>query len=289
MIPGDALPWGAALGGGVLLALLLGGAMGWLLVVARLLRRGRAWAWQVGLLQARHWREHDLLVLGLWVSTVLLLFALSGVYLRQRGMDQQMMQAVAAAQNTLLQGLVAVLLWWHMRRAGATLRTSFGIVPGHRTGGRSVLQRASCWYLLSLPLVFLAAYVSQALFAWQGQDALLQPALELFTHPDASAWFRWWLVGMAVVGAPVIEEAFFRGVLLPVLLRKYAVLPALLVSALFFALVHGHTLAILPLLVLGLGLGAAYLQTGNLLVPICMHAVFNAMNLLLLLAHASPV
>ena len=282
MMDADPVHYGAAVGGSLILVLLLAGIWGWFLVLLRIRRRGFVLPLQITQLQARHWTGHDLLVTGIWVSSALVLFAASGLYMRRVAVDAHIMHVVAALQNTVLQVLVMVLLYVQMRDAGANLETSFGISIRKGAAGTSVFRQAGRWYLLSLPLVFLAAFVSQVFFALQGHDRILQPALELFTAAATPSWFRWWIVGVAVVGAPVIEEAVFRGVLLPVLLRKYAVMPALLASALLFALVHGHALATFPLFVLGLGLGGAYLYTGNLLVPIYMHAFFNMVNLFML-------
>jgi membrane protease YdiL (CAAX protease family) len=49
----------------------------------------------------------------------------------------------------------------------------------------------------------------------------------------------------------------------------------LIVSAIF-ALSHAHLPSLVPLFALAIGLALAYELTGSLLVPIGMHALFNA-------------
>ncbi|MBI2438138.1 MAG: CPBP family intramembrane metalloprotease, partial [Lentisphaerae bacterium] len=91
------------------------------------------------------------------------------------------------------------------------------------------------------------------------------------------------LLGLAMIVAPVAEEALFRGMLLPLIMKRLGAGPAVLLSSALFALVHFHLPSFFPLFVLAAGLGLAYIYTGSLLVPIVMHALFNGMNLGLLL------
>jgi len=91
----------------------------------------------------------------------------------------------------------------------------------------------------------------------------------------------------AVVLAPVAEEFIFRGMLFPFI--KHLGFPRLAwfgVSGLF-ALIHMDAATFLPLFVLALALTWLYDLTGSLLAPIAAHALFNAVNLFLLLAQSS--
>ena len=91
------------------------------------------------------------------------------------------------------------------------------------------------------------------------------------------------LVLVAAGLAPLGEEALFRGLLLPALTRRVGLIGGVAISAALFALLHFNAFAFLPLFAFGLALGAAYWMTGSLLVPILMHAVFNAVNSTLLM------
>lgn len=84
----------------------------------------------------------------------------------------------------------------------------------------------------------------------------------------------------SVLIAPVCEELFFRGYL-PAALRAAESRFALLISALFFALVHGVNAAFLPMFLLGLLLGALVLRTDSLLTAVTMHAAYNLTVLVL--------
>ena len=54
--------------------------------------------------------------------------------------------------------------------------------------------------------------------------------------------------------------------------------PAVILTSVIFAAVHNPWPIKLPIFVLSLGLGYAYERTGNLWLPICMHAMFNGMQ-----------
>ena len=87
----------------------------------------------------------------------------------------------------------------------------------------------------------------------------------------------------AVVLAPVAEEFIFRGLLFPFIRQLgFPRLAWLGVSALF-ALIHWDAATFAPLFVLALALTWLYNQTGNLLAPITAHALFNAVNLAVIL------
>lgn len=87
------------------------------------------------------------------------------------------------------------------------------------------------------------------------------------------------LVGItAIVIAPLTEETIFRGFLYGVTKRFTDRWFAAVFTAVIFAVVHSHVGALLPIFVLGIGLALAYEVTGSLLVPVFMHALFNAYN-----------
>jgi len=132
-----------------------------------------------------------------------------------------------------------------------------------------------------LPVAWLLQSVSvQALtrIGWQ-------PETETAVTVLASAkgwWLRAYLGVFTVAIAPAAEEFIFRGMLYP--LVKQAGWPRLAwfgVSFLF-ALIHWDAAAFLPLFLLAVVLTWLYERTDSLLAPITGHALFNAVNLILL-------
>jgi membrane protease YdiL (CAAX protease family) len=83
-----------------------------------------------------------------------------------------------------------------------------------------------------------------------------------------------------VIGAPVVEELFFRGLLLRSLDRRFGTAAAVLGSALVFGLAHYELLQLPALILFGIVLAVLAERTGRLGPGIAAHAAFNAATVL---------
>jgi membrane protease YdiL (CAAX protease family) len=84
------------------------------------------------------------------------------------------------------------------------------------------------------------------------------------------------------VGAPLVEELFFRGLLLRSLARRFGPVVATLGSAVAFGLAHFELLQLAALILFGLVLALLAERTGRLGPGIVAHATFNAATVLTL-------
>ncbi len=89
------------------------------------------------------------------------------------------------------------------------------------------------------------------------------------------------LVGL---GAPIVEEIFFRGLLQPAAVRRFGPVGGVVLTALFFGAAHLEPLQFPALAVFGLVLGALAYRTGRLGPGIVAHVVFNGLTLIALAA-----
>ncbi|KAK7343716.1 hypothetical protein VNO77_12695 [Canavalia gladiata] len=78
------------------------------------------------------------------------------------------------------------------------------------------------------------------------------------------------------VCAPVWEEIVFRGFLLPSLTKYMPVWSAIVVSSVVFALAHFNIQRVLPLVFLGIVMGAVFVRSRNLLPSMLLHSLWNA-------------
>uniref|UniRef100_A0A5B6YR47 CAAX prenyl protease 2/Lysostaphin resistance protein A-like domain-containing protein n=1 Tax=Davidia involucrata TaxID=16924 RepID=A0A5B6YR47_DAVIN len=78
------------------------------------------------------------------------------------------------------------------------------------------------------------------------------------------------------VCAPVWEEIVFRGFLLPSLTKYMPVWCSILVSSVAFALAHFNMQRMLPLVFLGVVMGAVFARSRNLLASMLLHSLWNA-------------
>ena len=78
-----------------------------------------------------------------------------------------------------------------------------------------------------------------------------------------------------VIMVPIAEELLFRGIVLGELNLRYSPRVVVLVQAVLFAVFHMNPIQTLYTFIPGLLLGIAYYYTGNLVIPIIMHMIFN--------------
>lgn len=87
------------------------------------------------------------------------------------------------------------------------------------------------------------------------------------------------LVFIVVVGAPIVEELLYRGLLQGAFVRRVNEWLAVVAVAVWFALIHFRPVEYPGLLVIGLVLGSCALVTRRLGMGIVAHAAFNATGL----------
>lgn len=111
-------------------------------------------------------------------------------------------------------------------------------------------------------------------------DKIEQRARELIDAAHAG-----WIVVLAlvvVIGAPFVEELTYRGLLQGSLVRRIQPRLALLIVAIFFAVIHMSPVEIPGLFAFALVLGFMRERTGRLGMCMVTHAAFNATGLVLL-------
>lgn len=149
-----------------------------------------------------------------------------------------------------------------------------------RGGTRRVFHFSIRWYNASLILLGLVLMLAGSV--------VMEPILRLF--PDhyfeslnSAIGSGGWAILMTVLLAPLFEEMLFRGLILETAKQRWGTSVAILVSSLFFGLVHAPILPqMVNAFVMGVMLGYIYVLTDSLLSVIIIHAVNNALAFLFL-------
>lgn len=89
----------------------------------------------------------------------------------------------------------------------------------------------------------------------------------------------WAVMPLIVIGAPVGEEVFFRGLVLRRLRTSFGVFISATVSSAIFAGIHFNPSATPIYFLYGVLLALSYLKTRTLIAPIVAHATINAVGL----------
>lgn len=144
-------------------------------------------------------------------------------------------------------------------------------------GAGAVVVAVLCGALLALVIMQAIEFLPrQALNEIEAMESLIMP--------DTMAGMVAFAI-LAVVFAPLAEELYFRGVVLPVLARRLRFAAAAVISSAFFSVIHGHLFLLGgiggwalagAIFTVGLVLAGAARWSGALYAPVAMHAAYNA-------------
>ncbi|MBU3143213.1 CPBP family intramembrane glutamic endopeptidase [Clostridium sp. CF012] len=158
--------------------------------------------------------------------------------------------------------VIIILLKWYSK-------TDYQKTNKHSINGKKII----CVALIIIG--FRLAY-DNSLIYWVNKipmpDGINQAFEELAISPIV-------LILTVAVIAPIYEEVIFRGILLKGMASKIDPTLALIVSALFFALVHLNIPQGINAFLLGLIIGAIYLNTGSIYLCIFAHFVNNSVGI----------
>ncbi len=80
---------------------------------------------------------------------------------------------------------------------------------------------------------------------------------------------------------PIAEEIYYRGFALPAFAKRWGTAAGIIISALFFSLMHLSAVWFLEIALVGIGLAVIYYRTGSLLPGIVAHSFVNSARLLI--------
>lgn len=193
--------------------------------------------------------------------------------------------AVVAAFSSLVMQLSLIALFWQWRQLHR--RDDEGPLNTRNPGWGGVARAGIAGVLGAYPVILGVA------LGWQQILTLLQSyglpismdeqlAVELFRETEQR-----WVLGIlgfaAIILAPIGEELVFRAGLYRFLLGHMPKAVAMILAGSIFGFMHLNVVGFAPLAVFGCLLCLAYDLTGNLKVPIVMHMLFNANQVLMLL------
>lgn len=189
--------------------------------------------------------------------------------------------------------LASLLLGW------AGLLASV-VWAGTRKGTRDwrdlVSWRGWAWSDVVLALGLTVAIRAVELVLLQAVAATGVPPEELSNSQVVTDQSGVWLVLLAVcaaVGAPIVEETFFRGMFLTVARRNWGTVAGVVVTSLVFGLLHAQTTLVGSLVIvaetalIGAVLAVVVLRSGRLSAAILLHVCVNTSGIALALLAGS--
>ena len=218
------------------------------------------------------------LVVGLLLSSML-----AGVWIGVSGDEELSIGGKAFSQMGLWIGLVGSVLLATRRKGSRSLRADFGweFRPIDLALGVGVAL---------LAILVIVPGVTVLLRPLLGNPDTSKPVNDLVNEAHGGAIVGLFLI--AAVGAPLVEELFFRGLLLRSIQKRFGAGWAIAGSSVFFGLAHpndlgpsGQILIMAALAGLAVALATLAVKTGRLGPSIVAHAAFNAINLVYAITH----
>ena len=188
-----------------------------------------------------------------------------GLWAAFAGSTERSLGAMAAGWIGLWAGFVGIPLLASRRKGTGSLAADFGL-RARPADGAGLAVGALCQALLVPALYFLIQRLT-------GDLDVSRPARELAEDFEGAAFV---VVGvMATFAAPVVEELFYRGLLLRAALRRFGVRWAVLGSSAVFGLSHFQLVQFPGLFAFGVVLALLAVRTGRLGASIAAHVAFN--------------
>jgi uncharacterized protein len=135
---------------------------------------------------------------------------------------------------------------------------------------RSILAGAFTGFVTAIT-VLLTGYLMVRLI---GKEPSTQQVQEVARQAQ-SLWQISLFLMIASLIVPIKEELVFRGFIYPAFRDRVGVNWGIILTAVFFALVHGDLIRFIPLLIGGIALNIVYQRTGSLYSSIVAHGVWN--------------
>jgi len=256
----------------VFAALFFGGLLLWSLL---LLPSFREQYWRTYPLEAKHWPLSLLLrvivhFLGL---SLFMNLALSGLVLL---FPQLNTNAMALIHTGIMDAAAAFIILLELGISKKSI-LSFGFdLKGRSVWGEMLFGLGG--YMTVVPffalILFALVFLAQK-FSYEPEP---HPLVDVFLSQEKrDQWMIFFSIFLACVWGPFFEEVFFRGLCYPVFKGVFGTVPAGLLSAGFFALIHRNEFAFLPIFLLGIGLVWLYERRGNLVAPITLHIFHNCL------------
>jgi len=159
--------------------------------------------------------------------------------------------------------------------------------PRAKPGNVSVLVSGVIAFLISLPLLTVTSIAWQAALGFLGLPVEQQDLIGMFANVESPTLLAIMIL-LAIVTAPISEELVFRAGIFRYFRTRMPRWIALVVPAVFFALLHVNwdTLeglaSVGPLVMLAVVFSLAYERTGRIGTSMVAHALFNLNTIMLI-------
>ncbi len=189
--------------------------------------------------------------------------------------DESLLQQLVVSQAALWGVLAATLVYVSRTYGSGNLLADYGIRVRLRDVGGGLAAGIASRAMAAVGIILVIA-------AFRGDEGRAGGAQFDFFEPDAASFYTF--LAFAVIGAPIIEEIFFRGLVQRALEPGFGAVGAVAIQAVLFSAAHlqvdaSASLNLQILVGIGFGgavLGVAFQLTRRLGTSMVAHGLFNA-------------
>ncbi len=237
---------------------------------------------ELGLSATPHWGFVDFVfVISIYLTATFALAISAGMIAERLAFSDGWQKTLILVVELLVPVLVVAAMVGIAFLRGNSI-AALGLLPARAP--RLLLGAALAWFLF-IPFFLLAAASVQLLRNQFDQPPENQDVVELIERMERQGAHRPLLAAIvvsAVFVAPVFEELVFRGFLFGYLRRRLPAVPAMVLSAVAFTMMHLPISVWPPIFLLGLFLAWIYERTGSLVASIGVHFCHNAAVMVLI-------
>jgi len=150
-----------------------------------------------------------------------------------------------------------------------------GLRPG--TGKNWLFIGVSQGIMLFLAMSILISIISM-FYSFEIEE---QQIVDVFSTAR-TRWEQFLCLIIVAIVAPLSEELYFRGFLYPAIGKVIGEFPAVILTSIFFSMLHFDLIRFIPIVIGGIWLNLLYIKTGSLYTSIIAHSVWNTIMVLLL-------
>ncbi|MEN7531244.1 CPBP family intramembrane glutamic endopeptidase [Cupriavidus sp. DL-D2] len=199
------------------------------------------------------------LTFAAWFMEVIVTTLLRPMLMRS-GLD---LMAAASIVRILACGIVFAML---LHQSGLSYRRLF---HESRSSAMATVVLIGVPILMTVPLIVLLDGAAM----WLLEKALPLSQYEVTIFEMMSGGLGNWVLACAT--APMVEEMFFRGIILRGMLKRYGTTDAIVYSAFVFGLMHLNVYQFVIAFAIGILAAVFYVRTGSLWPGIVLHAGIN--------------
>ena len=234
----------------------------------------------------RSWRVKDFYTRYIRLSSVDFVFiftlfiGLSALFeiVAKMVVSEQRLQLAMVAMSPLMYGILLTFIFSLIKFRGGSPLLELGL------NSRRYLRLI--WigfvaFLFHRPIMPIFNAISMLICHAFGVELVNNPVQDLY-HGESLPILKALLLILPVVSAPFFEELLFRGVLYKVLRKHLNVVSTILITAVFFSIVHKGLYQMINIFALGVILAYLVEKTGSIIPSITLHFLVNLTSVIAL-------